>query len=258
MARIIFFSLCACAVLLVALGVTTGVGVADLNLADLNLSDFVEWDLANWSPALDFWLQSTSLDLSSTLALELGAGLGGLSLWLALHGARVVCSELNGATAEARALHMKHNVQHLITYQAIDATSIPYAEQFDIVLFKSVLGDIGRGGRRELQDKALREIYKSLKPGGELWFAENLTGSALHRLARKFIRRGSLWRYVSIEEIGQLLSPFRRHALRTTGFLAVFGRSGLPRNALGALDRVFFNHVVPERWRYVAMGMAKK
>jgi SAM-dependent methyltransferase len=253
MGRIIFFSLFAFAVVLVALGLTDSVGIADVNL-----TDFVEWDLANWSPALDFWLQSTSLDVSNVWVLELGAGLGGLSLWLALKGARVVCSELNGASAEARALHGKYNVQRLITYQAIDATSIPYEGQFDIILFKSVLGDIGRGGRRELQDKAMREIYKSLKPGGELWFAENLTGSALHRFSRKFIKRGSLWRYVSLEEIGQFLSPFRQHAYHTTGFLGVFGRSGLPRDLLGALDRSLFNHVVPERWRYVVMGTAKK
>lgn len=252
MGRIIFFSLSALAALLVALGVT------DSGVVDSSLSEFVEWDLSNWSPALDFWLQSTSLDLSNTIVLELGAGLGGLSLWLALKGARVVCSELNGVTEEARALHAKHNVQHLITYRAIDATHIPYAEHFDLVLFKSVLGDVGRGGRREMQDEAMREIHKSLKPGGELWFAENLSGSALHRFARKFIRRGSLWRYVSLEEISQFLSPFRRFGYRTTGFLGVFGRGGLPRNLLGALDRLLFNHVVPSRWRYVVMGTAKK
>lgn len=252
MARVIFFSLCAFVVLLAALGFT------GLSVADANVADFVEWDLSNWSPALDFWLQSTSLDLSGSLALELGAGLGGLSLWLALKGARVVCTDLKGATAEARALHAGRNVQHLISYQAVDATSIPYAGQFDIVLFKSVLGDVGRGGRRELQEQAVREIYRALKPGGELWFAENLTGSALHRLARKFIRRGSLWRYVSPGEVEEFMSPFRRYSYRTTGFLAVFGRGGVPRNLLGALDRLLFNHVAPERWRYVVIGVAKK
>lgn len=252
MGRIIFFSVCAYAVLIVALGVT------DAGIAESDVADFVEWDLANWSPALDFWLQSTSLDLSNSLALELGAGLGGLSLWLALKGARVVCSELNGATAEARALHMKYNVQHLITYEAVDATSISDAGRFDIILFKSVLGDVGRGGRRELQERAVGEIYKALKPGGELWFAENLTGSALHRFSRKFIRRGSLWRYVSLEEMKQFMSPFRRFGYRTTGFLAVFGRDGKPRRLLGALDRSLFNRVAPERWRYVVIGAAKK
>ena len=250
---IIFFSLSVLVVLLGAVSI-----IAGLPAADAALADFVEWDLANWSPALDFWLQSTSLDLSNTLALELGAGLGGLSLWLALKGARVVCTDLRGATAEARALHRKYNVEHLISYAALDATSIPFAGHFDLIVFKSVLGDIGRGGRRELQDRAVREMHRALRPGGELWFAENLTGSALHRLARKFIRRGSLWRYVSLDEIGQFLSPFDRHACRTTGFLAVFGRDGLPRNLLGALDRALFNRVVPRRWRYVVIGTAKK
>jgi SAM-dependent methyltransferase len=255
MIKLICFSLfCLCA----AVALLAGLGGSEAGGGAAGLADFIEWDLANWAPALDFWLQSTSLDLSNTVALELGAGLGGLSLWLALHGARVVCTDLRGPTPEARALHRRHNVEHLVSYRALDATDIPFAAQFDLVVFKSVLGDVGRGRRRELQERAVREMHKALRPGGELWFAENLTGSALHRLARRFIRRGSLWRYVSLEETEQLLSPFRRHACRTTGFLAVFGRDGLPRNLLGALDRSLCNRVVPERWRYVVFGVANK
>lgn len=255
MIKLICFSLlCLCA----SVALLTRLGGGDAGGAGAGLADFVEWDLANWAPALDFWLQSTSLDLSHAVALELGAGLGGLSLWLSLKGARVVCTDLRGVTAEARALHRRHNVEHLISYRALDATDIPYEGQFDLVVFKSVLGDVGRGGRRDMQERAVREIHKALRPGGELWFAENLTGSALHRLARRLIRRGSLWRYVSLEEAEQFLSPFRRHACRATGFLAVFGRGGLPRDLLGALDRSLCNRVVPERWRYVIIGAAKK
>jgi SAM-dependent methyltransferase len=252
MIRLLFIVVGAVGFLLVALN------VADAGSANLNVADFVEWDLANWAPALDFWTQTTSLDLSRVIALELGAGLGGLSLWLALQGARVVCSDLRGATAEARALHRRHGVEHLISYQVIDATSIPYAEHFDLVLFKSVLGDVGRGGRKDRQARAMREIHQALKPGGELWFAENLTGSVLHRFARKFIKRGSLWRYVSLTEIRQFLSPYRRHDFRASGFLGVFGRDGLPRRLFGSCDRLLFNHVVPASWRYVVFGTAKK
>jgi SAM-dependent methyltransferase len=245
------FCLCAAVALLAKLG------GADAG-ADAGLSDFVEWDLANWAPALDFWLQTSSLDLSKTFALELGAGLGGLSLWLALKGAHVVCTDLRGPSPEARALHRRHHVEHLISYRALDATDIPDVEKFDLVIFKSVLGDVGRCGRRELQERAVREIHKALRPGGELWFAENLKGSALHRLARRFIRRGSLWRYVSLEETEQFLSPFRRRAFRTKGFLGVFGRGGWPRRLLGTLDTLVFNRVAPERWRYVVFGTAQK
>lgn len=255
MIKLVCFSLfCLC----VSVALLARLGGADAGGAAAGLAEFVEWDLANWAPALDFWLESTSLDLSNTFALELGAGLGGLSLWLALHGARVICTDLRGPTPEARALHRRHNVEHLVSYRALDATDIPFAGRFDLVLFKSVLGDVGRGGRREMQERAVREIHKALKEGGELWFAENLTGSALHRLARRFIPRGSLWRYVSLEETERFLSPFRRHACRTTGFLAVFGRDGLPRNLLGALDRSLCNRAVPGRWRYVVFVAAQK
>ncbi|MFL6227692.1 MAG: SAM-dependent methyltransferase [Pyrinomonadaceae bacterium] len=255
MVRLLFLAPMAFAVCAVA-GVA--LGLIDPPVAAPGLADFIEWDLPNWAPALDFWLGSTSLDLSNVLALEIGAGLGGLSLWLALHGARVVCTELNGATAEARALHAKHGVSHLVTYRALDATAIGEEGCFDLVVFKSVLGDIGRAGRRDLQERAVSEIHRALRPGGELWFAENLTGSVLHRLARRFIRRGTLWRYLSLEEIGQLLAPFGSRSYRTSGFVGVFGRDGLPRRALGALDRLVFNRVAPPRWRYVVMGVAKK
>lgn len=253
--KLISFSLiclCAAAALLVKLGGGVDAGAA------AGLTDFVEWDLSNWAPALDFWLQTSSLDLSNVYALEIGAGLGGLTLWLALKGARVVCTDLRGPAPGARELHRRHGVEHLISYRALDATAIPYVEKFDLVIFKSVLGDVGRGGRRESQERAVREMHKALRPGGELWFAENLEGSALHRLARRLIPRGTLWRYVSLEEAGQFLSPFRRRHLRTTGFLGVFGREGLPRDLLGALDRAVFNRVVPERWRYVVFGTAQK
>jgi SAM-dependent methyltransferase len=222
------------------------------------LQDFIEWDLSNWSLALDFWMQSTSVDLANCLVLELGAGLGGLSLWLALKGARVVCTDLCGVSREARLLHRKYNVQDLIRYQAVDATSISYAEQFDLVIFKSVLGDIGRDGRKDMQESAMREIHKALKPNGELWFAENLVGSPLHSFARRFVKRGTLWRYVSTAEVKTFLSSFRYYSYRTTGFSGVFGRREPLRKLLGTLDRLMLNRIVPERWRYVVIAIAKK
>lgn len=223
-----------------------------------DLTDVIEWDVPNWSLALDFWVQVSGLDLQRCRALELGAAHGGLSLWLALSGARVVCTDLRGPTPQAHALHRKYHVEDLIEYEAVDATSIPYANHFDLVIFKSVLGDIGRNNRPELQARAVGEMFKALKPGGELWFAENLSGAALHRLARRCIKRGRLWRYLTGAEIEELLAQFADERHITAGFLGVFGRAGFVRNALGAVDRLLCNRLLPDRWKYVIVVRARK
>ncbi|HET7039939.1 MAG TPA: methyltransferase domain-containing protein, partial [Gemmatimonadales bacterium] len=98
--------------------------------------EFLEWDVRNWAVALEFWTGHTRLDLRSCSALEVGSRHGGLSLWLATLGARVVCSDLEGPTARARAKHAAAGVAARVRYESIDATRIPYAERFDLVVFK--------------------------------------------------------------------------------------------------------------------------
>src|SRR5213594_2411718 len=108
-----------------------------------SLAEFIEWDVRNWSAALDFWLAHTNQDIRTCSALELGSRNGGLSLWMALQGAQVVSSDLELPREVACQLHEARGVSHLIHYEAIDSTCIPYTSQFDIVLFKSMLGAIG-------------------------------------------------------------------------------------------------------------------
>src|SRR5438552_16058119 len=91
----------------------------------LRMSDFVEWDVRNWSPALDFWLTHTKQSLRGCSALELGSQNGGLSLWLAQHGARVVCSDIGPPNDKAVQQHQAAGVSHLIEYRSIDALQIP-------------------------------------------------------------------------------------------------------------------------------------
>ena len=55
-------------------------------------SDIVQWDVATWKHALHFWTGGTPA-LDSKTGLELGSRDGGLSLFLALKGCRVVCSD---------------------------------------------------------------------------------------------------------------------------------------------------------------------
>jgi SAM-dependent methyltransferase len=139
---------------------------------------------------LDFWLTHTTQNISTCSAVELGIRNGGLSLWLASQGARVLSSDVDLPTRTAIQLHKAHGVSHLIQYESIDATNIPYTMEFDVVLFKSMLGAVGRQGGKQLQTRAVNEIHRALKKGGELFFAENLIGSRVHQFFRKISSDG--------------------------------------------------------------------
>jgi len=222
-------------------------------------SEFIEWDTRNWSAALDFWQSHTSKKIASCTALELGSRHGGLSLWMALQGARVIASDLDGPSSEAAQLHRSRKVSHPITYESIDATSIPYTEKFDIILFKSILGAVGMNGGKESQVQVIKEIYRALTPGGELFFAENLAGSLLHQFCRrKFVEWGAMWRYVSISEMQEFLKPFSRVQYNVLGFAGAFGRTERQRNLLALLDKTFFNYTVPDSFKYIMVGVATK
>jgi SAM-dependent methyltransferase len=226
---------------------------------DTLLLDIIEWDVVNWSSSLNFWERHTSHNLATVSALELGSRHGGLSLWLALKGSRVKCTDLNIPTEQAVEKHKKYAVSHLIEYEAVDAMNIPYDGQFDIVLFKSVLGGIGWNNNVQNQKKAIDQIYYALKPGGELFFVENLIGSPLHRFVRiHFVKWGRQWRYVSINEMKNYLLPFSEVKYECSGVLGAFGRNERQRCYLGKADRFIVNKIIPDEWKYIISGIAVK
>ena len=98
------------------------------------IKDIIEWDQINWSRALYYWKKNTTATMDQSSALDLGARHGGLSLWLASQGTLVVCSDLTGPTEQAKELHRKYEVENKISYSEIDATSIPYKNEFDIIV----------------------------------------------------------------------------------------------------------------------------
>lgn len=223
------------------------------------LAEFVEWDTQNWSAALAFWRRHSTLDLAGCSALEIGSRHGGLTLWLALQGAHVVCSDVRGASERAIQKHAAAGVADRIRYECIDARCIPYVEHFDLVVFKSVLGAVSGPDRRVAQAGAIAEMHRALKRGGELFFAENLIGSPAHRFFRsRFVPWGSSWRYVSIREMLGFLAPFAEVRYAALGFAGAFGRTHDQRDALGRLDQAVFERLVPPRWRYIMTGVARK
>lgn len=225
------------------------------------MEDIVGWDVRTWSKAVEFWDLSLGSSAGVLQCLEIGAGPGGPSLWLAARGHTVICSNWEAAEAQAAPLHKRVGASN-ITYQDIDAMHIPYENHFDLIVFKSVLGGVGPLGvaTRQTQQLAMNEILKALKPGGRLLFAENLRGTVLHRAARaiSYLLRRAHWRFVTLAEMRHFLSGFSSYELYTTGVLALFGLKEGQRRALARADNLFLNRIVPRSWRYVVYGMAIK
>lgn len=221
------------------------------------LHDIIGWDIVNWSKALGYWEQHTDLNSESLNCLELGGREGGLSLWLAMKGHHVVCSDVQSPEKKAASIHGNYHCKSLIDYQSIDATNIPYENKFDVVTFKSILGGIS-GKNNDLKKKTTNEIFKALKPGGVLLFAENIESSFLHRfLRKKFVDWGKDWNYLKFKEMSEVFSSFSTIEYITVGFLGAFGRSEKQRSFLGKLDRVF-EKFVPLKKRYILIGIARK
>jgi SAM-dependent methyltransferase len=228
----------------------------DWQKKDINWADIIDWDIKNWSSAIPFWFANTALKLNQCKALEIGSHNGGLSLCLGLHGAQVVCSDLNGPTEKARQNHEKYGVSGRITYAAVSATEIPYADsRFDLVVFKSVLGALGT---YEKQERMMKEIHRVLRPAGEVWFADNLRASPLHMLARRtFVEWGHRWRYLYPRDVHALCQPFHQLISKNYGFFAAFGRSESQRRVLAAMDR-YIDKLMPSSWKYIVFGIARK
>jgi len=222
------------------------------------LSDILEWDIQTWKRALVLWDRHIG-GLAGKRVLDLGARHGGLSLYFAMKGASVVCSDLHNPSPTAMELHRRRGVADRVSYARIDATAIDCPDgSFDVVGFKSLLGGVAYGAGYDRQQRAVREMHRVLKPGGVLLFAENMTGSPLHRwLRRKFVRWGREWRYPTPAEIDELLSFFGERELVYAGFLSTLGRSETQRSLLHMAD-VVIDPAIPAHWRYLVCAYARK
>jgi SAM-dependent methyltransferase len=219
------------------------------------LQDIFQWDVKTWSKALPFWEEHLS-GQSSGKAAAFGEREGGLSLWLSKSGFDVICTDYNDFAEVPLKLHVSYGVDDKIDYQKQNITAPTFEDNsFDVVIFKSVIGALGK---KELQQKALDELYRILKPGGYLLFAENMEASGLHKYARKkFTNWGHRWRYPTFNEMPEMLRKFSQVDSKTVGFFATFGRSEGQRSFLAAVDKLF-SFLVPRSKRYVMVAACKK
>jgi SAM-dependent methyltransferase len=223
------------------------------------LSDIIEWDVGNWGRAVQKWDRELPDSWTGMRALDLGAGGGGLSLYLRLRGCRVTYCDFSQPRPQAIELLKRDEVAPGVDFCQANVTRLPFAEgQFDIVAFKSLLASVGKFGGLESQKSVFQESCRVLKPGGYLLLAENAYGSALHAFCRdRFVAWGHDCRYPTLAELQEFMSPFSNVSIETFGLLAAFGRRECQRAALSRLDRLI-TPIFPAESRYLAYGYARK
>lgn len=219
--------------------------------------DILAWDVYNWSGALKYW-ENILKPSQSLECLELGANKGGLGLWLASKGHHVICNDIKPVNDEVIQYHQQFDYPGKMDYESFDAVNIPYENKFDIIILKSVLGGVGREGKDERIEMAIKEIHKALKPGGLFLFAENLKATKFHSFFRKnFMHWAKDWNYMRKQQLENYLKIFSESKTQTSGFLGAFGFNEGSKTFLGKIDSMLLNKL-PGKYHYIIYGYAKK
>lgn len=233
-----------------------------LPLSPTLVQDILQWDTGTWSHALALWEQCLPRHLAGYKTLELGASQGGISLWLALKQAQVVCSDINSPHLQSQVLHQKYALEN-VRYAAIDATQLPFDdESLDIVCCKSVLGGIRKFKDHDPKPGIVAEIYRVLKPGGWFLSADNLYASPLHQhLRSQWVSWSKGWEYFHTQDVLALLSDFNTVHYTTAGLVALTGRTPTQRKHLSQWESSFqkiFIQSFWQQWHYMIATAAQK
>ena len=125
--------------------------------------NFIDWDIPNWSRALQYLDKHRHTEFYGKKVLEIGSGYGGLSFWAASNGAKVLCSDIVAPSEVAINMAKKYKIKN-IKFEKLNVLEMLYRDEFDIVLFKSVLGGISRSNNFSELKRIMYGIHDVLKP----------------------------------------------------------------------------------------------
>lgn len=226
--------------------------------------DIIEWDVPNWSHLIKLWQPVLDAFPRDSKVLAIGERNGGLSLWMALQGFQVVCTDRQGPTQQARELHKKYQVEDKITYYDFDLVNTQdFSTTYDIIIMKSVLGGLKEqyrdaNSRTDLvRQKAVDNIYKLLSPQGIFLSADNLQGSIFLRLIKRLKNKQSGWHYFSIQELNDLCKQFS--SVTVKGFGIIPSKFSIPiLNKAAYIINLSLWQLLPPNSAYIAFTIAHK
>jgi SAM-dependent methyltransferase len=224
------------------------------------LIKYIEWDIFIWQKSLKYWYEFYKSYPNLSKGLEIGGKNGGLSNFF-LEETKVeliLCSDFGSPTEKAKLTNNKFFEAKRIKFLDIDANKIDLkSNSLDFVFFKSVLGSDESNINSK---KALLEINRVLRPGGVLFFCENLKGSFFHQFSRKIFRSwGSSWNYTTIKRMRSDLNVFQSYKIKSFGYFSVF----IPSNwiilkFLAYLIDSIFCIFISSELKYMSYGHAIK
>lgn len=226
--------------------------------------DIIEWDVPNWSHLIKLWQPVLDGLPRDSKVLAIGERNGGLSLWMALQGFQVVCTDREGPTEQARELHKKYGVAQNITYRDFDLVNTQnFDTTYDIIIMKSVLGGVkeqyGNAASRTdaTRQKAIDNIYKLLSQKGIFLSADNLQGSMFLRLIKRLKNKQSGWHYFSIQELNDLCKQFSSVSVQSFGIIPT--KFSVPiLNKAAHIINSFLWQLFPPNSAYIAFTIARK
>lgn len=112
--------------------------------------------------------------------LDLGCGMGDATAYFAYQGARVEAVDLSpGMIKLVKRLANKHNLTCRIKAKTMAAEKLSYQDNsFDIIFGNGLLHHVN-------VNLALKEVYRTLKPGGKAYFIEPLADNFFINVYRK-------------------------------------------------------------------------
>lgn len=226
--------------------------------------DIIEWDVQNWSHLIKLWQPVLDGLPRDSKVLAIGERNGGLSLWMALQGFHVVCTDRQGPTQQARELHRKYGVDDKITYSDFDLVNTQdFSTTYNIIIMKSVLGGLkeqyGDAASRTnaARKKAIDNIYKLLSPQGILLTADNLGGNIFLQLIKRLKNKHSGWHYFSIQELNGLCKQFSSVSVESFGIIP--SKFSVPiLNKAAYIINSFLWQLLPLNSAYIAFTIARK
>lgn len=201
-------------------------------------------------------------DLEGKHVLEMGCGLGSLSLLLAKSGARLTAFDISAGSIEvAKQRAVAAGVADRIRFDVRPAEQLPYEdESFDIVFGKAVLHHLDA-------PTAHPHLFRLLRPGGKAAFSEPMGMNPILNFVREYVHyphknpRGAD-RPLNYNDIRQWTEGFSRVHIDEIQLLSMLERGlgfGRPLPSLRRADRALLKRApfLRRYCRYVVMLMEK-